>query len=342
VTLAVALGVALFAAPFVAFRAGYGWPSELRDRMLLGLALLGAAVMALAVEPGLGLLFGLAVWHWTSRYQLPGVLVLAVACLLYTAIKYGPPPVEFTVRYAIVATAVVQALWGACQHVRARREHWPVDRMRECVHGSTGNRVVLATLCAMALPLAPPLVMPALLLGLFVSISYVGIIAAGVGLALVYPTAWPLALAFALAIPWVVYWRGRPSDSWSSRALVWELSLRTLWAQRSWTTRLLGFGHGALRARGKWWCARAQTAQHFRDAHNDVVQVTFEYGLLGLAAVLLWAASVARGVALEDPLTGALAAGVISALGQFPSYLPQVSLAMLAVAALIARRSVCC
>jgi hypothetical protein len=68
-----------------------------------------------------------------------------------------------------------------------------------------------------------------------------------------------------------------------------------------------------------------------------LIHLAVEQGLVGVLGVALWAWSVRRGLAVGDPWTAALAAGLVNSMLQFPAWLPHTGLALLCVVAVVAR-----
>ena len=341
-TVGLAIAAGLLILPLCAYRIAPDWPHELRDRALLTAGWL-AGGLALWSEPGLGILYLCAVRRWRDAPSASGPLMLGLACLIYGAVKWTSADPQHAIRAAIVAGAIGQTLWAAFDLVyfgvyrfKLRSFH----AIRELARGSMGNRVIVAAYLAIAAPLAPPWALSLLIGGLAITTSYVGMTAAIIGLAIAHPRWAPaLFIAALIAAPGLYWLRGHPRDSWNERTHVWRLSLAMLYAG-SWSQRLFGFGHGSFAWFGRYWTARKWTGQCFRQAHNDLVHLAVEYGLVGVAAVLLWGLNVSRGTFLGDPWTGALVAALVVMMGQFPSYLPQTSMAVLCIVAVLARRVV--
>lgn len=334
-----ALGALLALTMFCAHQIGPAWPNVLRDRYLRIVAMLAAALTAW-MEPGLGILFGCAVARWRSPAGLPSVLLLGTGSGIYAAVRYGGPDAHAAVQAMLIATAMVQAVWGAyelywrgCYKLRLT-----LQQAREHPRGSMGNRLYIGMLGAMAAPLAPLWALPVCLLGVVTANAYTVMAAAWLGLLVAHPTWWPGLLTVAAAGAWPFYWwRGHPRDSWAQRWIVWRLSLATLWLQ-PWRLRVIGLGPGAFHALGRWWTARGWTGQHFRQGHNDLVQVTLEYGLLGAVAIALWLLNVGQHAMVGDPVTGAVVAMLVMAVAAFPSYLPHTAVPMLCMAAMLGAR----
>jgi hypothetical protein len=336
--LAVAVGAVCLLAPFCAYLVGPVWPDQIRSRLIILLACTGAA-MAVWVCPGLGVLLALTVARWRDPSGTPPVLVLTGAILFYSAILYGPSDVPRATVATIVVAAAGQGVWAARDlYWYGLRQGYSLHSGREAARASMGNRVLVSAFCAVALPLAPWWAMPPILLGLAATCSYTGIAAAGLGLLVAHPTWWPglVTLAVIAAIP-LGWWRGHPRDSARERLLVWRLIIGMLYhANRR--TRWFGHGPGTFEDAGRWWATKGRTLQVFKHAHNDLMHVAYEHGLLGAGAMVVWAAGLTRAWAWGDPLTGAAVAAVVTMMAQFPAYLPQTGLPILAVAALLARR----
>ena len=334
----IALAVAAFLAltMFCGYHIGAQWPHDLRDRYLRMVAALAAA-LTIWLEPGLGLLFALAVYRWRDHYTLPPVLIFGTAAGLYALIRHGGPDTHAAAQAMLVATAMMQAIWAGYEllWVGMKRNRLTLHRARDFGRASMGNRIFVGALCAMAAPLAPLWALPVLLAGLVLTNTYTCAAAALIGLAIAHPGWWPWLLAgSATAAPFILWWRGHPRDSFAGRAHVWRLSFVT-WARAPWREFWLGYGHGSFLTLGCWWSARQWTGQHYRQAHNDLVQVTVEWGALGLLGVGLWLTNVARHLEMGDPLSGAFVAMLVATLWVFPSYLPHTAVPMLAIAAMV-------
>jgi hypothetical protein len=123
-----------------------------------------------------------------------------------------------------------------------------------------------------------------------------------------------------------VLWRSS-WDSLGARVTVWRLALGWWWREARW----LGFGPGS------WWeavpgaqvRAGVYPTEHFRKAHNEVVQLAFEFGLVGLGLLAGWCWRHRDAVA--GHAGGALVALAIVSLGMFPFHVAQVAAPALVV-----------
>lgn len=317
---------------------GPNWPYQIRDRYLYGSAWVGSLLVTW-VEPGLGILMMLTVARWRNLDTLPPVLTLGIASAVYCAVKMGRPDAGM-LQAVIVAVAMVQSVWAGYGVIwqGMRQFGATLHQARDFGRGSLGNRVVIATYCAFAAPLAPLWALPILAFGLLITNSYTGMAAALLGLCVTYPDAAPYVLGGTIpAVPALVWWRGNPVDSLDGRVRIWALSFAVLWSG-PWWRKWVGLGPGAITVLNRWWTVRKWTGQFYRQAHNDLVEVTLEHGILGGIAVLWWAANVFRHVGWGDPLSGAVVAMALAMLVQFPAHLPQTAIPMLCIAGLLAGR----
>jgi hypothetical protein len=336
-TLTIALAALLIAAPFANAGPTTG---HARDRMLLAFAWAGALAL-FVVAPGPGIFFACALARWIGPHQTGAVLTWAGLGLLYVAVLYGPRALETVLPHAIVAGAAVQTVLGIVQYVLALRAGQTPYQARDAASAAMTGRVVLATLIAMAVPLAPLWILPLFVVGLVVTASYVGVAAALFGFFVAHPTLMvPAFLVSAPALFVVCWYRRRAGDSWRARVRAWQLGLAAV-VRGGWPAIFFGLGPGAWRRDATYWNrAAGATVEVFTTAHNDLVETLFEYGLLGMLALGLWGWTLAPGMAFGDPVTGAMVAALVCAMGHFPAALPQTSIPWLVIAGLLARRGI--
>jgi O-antigen ligase len=230
---------------------------------------------------------------------------------------------------------------GIVQYVLALRAGQTPYQARDAASAAMTGRVVLATLIAMAVPLAPLWILPLFVVGLVVTASYVGVAAALFGFFVAHPTLMvPAFLVSAPALFVVCWYRRRAGDSWRARVRAWQLGLAAV-VRGGWPAIFFGLGPGAWRRDATYWNrAAGATVEVFTTAHNDLVETLFEYGLLGMLALGLWGWTLAPGMAFGDPVTGAMVAALVCAMGHFPAALPQTSIQWLVIAGLLARRGI--
>lgn len=335
---ALATALLLFLTMFCGYHIGGQWPHDLRDRYLRMVAVV-AALLTTWMEPGLGLLFLLAVYRWRSPETLPAVLIFGSASAIYALVRYGGSEVHAAAQATLIVTAMVQAVWGGYELWDGMRTfRLTLHQARDFPRASMGNRIFVGAVCAMAAPLAPLWALPVLLAGIVLTNTYTCAIAAVIGLGIAHPAWVPWIIGGGcLLAPFVMWWRGHPRDSMEGRLHVWRLCLATLW-HAPWSIRLTGYGHGAFLTLGRWWSARKFTGQHYRQAHNDLLQVAVEWGLLGVLGVLLWLGALVPHLAWGDPVSGAFVAMLFATCWVFPSYLPHTAVPMLCIAAMLGAR----
>ena len=104
-------------------------------------------------------------------------------------------------------------------------------------------------------------------------------------------------------------------DSWRARAHVWLIAL---WKTQEWPFWLIGHGADSFWEDGKTWIYNHKLSEEYKEAHNDYVEFLYEYGLLGVVAMVWYGYSIAAGLSLRDPMTGTLVAMLVASLGNFP------------------------
>ena len=323
-------------APFFCTDAGPGWPSMVRDRFLLVLVWSGTVALTW-LEPGLGLFAGVVLYHWRSPKGVGALVTVGAGIALFLAARALPGEWIPAVTWAIVIGVVVQVALALVQTLLAMAagQNWHV--VRESARGTVGNRVVLGCLCALALPLATIWWVAPLVVGLALTRSFSALVAAGVAAVVLVPSAWWIVGAVgALAWAGMQYRRPTPVAGMHSRVILAALCWKQM-RRAGWRTRLLGFGSGSFFRSSKWWMSNRQTTELFKHAHNDAVQGAFEWGLIGLGAIALFAGTLFIRGGIGAPMTAALAAVAVNALFQFPLHLPHVLVPVLVLAGMIGR-----
>lgn len=347
----VVLAAILVSTPFWCWRIGFGWPSTLRDWAVRSL-LWGAVALGLLLSWPLAVMLGVAIWQWKSPDTTHGIWVWGGALGLWAFVTYAPLDGRWLFR-AIVAGAMIEVgvlLWqGGMMATRWRDQVQNYHMVREAFRGSMGNRVMTGAYFAFAAPLAESwwTLIP-ILGGLVLSSSGTALAAGMIGLSIAYPgaQAWLLGLGVILFLTQAMIrksWRDllrRPSrfvtiyaDSMRDRLWVWTLTVGTWWRWGIYDKRFwLGAGHHAFFARAHWWICIRATQQIFKQAHNDVVQLTMEYGAVGvlcalsLMCTILWKGS-------WDPTMGALLSLLVVSLNQFPFHTAHLAIPWLVLAA---------
>ena len=176
-------------APFFCTDAGPGWPSSLRDRLLLVLAWSGAATL-MWTEPGLGLFAAVVLCHWRGREGVGAVVTVGAGVAVFLAARTLPSDLIPFVTWIIVLTVAGQVGLAMIQTLLAilAGQNWHV--VREAARGTVGNRVVLGCLCAMAWPLATIWWIAPILFGLALTRSFSALVSAAVAAIVLWPALW--------------------------------------------------------------------------------------------------------------------------------------------------------
>ena len=344
--MSLALAGLLVLSPLWAWHIGAGWPPSLRDNAFKTAAAASVVMVAIASWP-LGILWGLALYHWRDPDDVPqaefrpsiaGVLAIGtvVGIVLLTA---QLPTVHLGwVRGAILTGGLVQMailVWQALRLYRDRHRGYTFHFWRDSLRGSMGNRVVTGGFLAFCFALAPGWLVPVFAVGVLATNSFTALAAATVALAIRYP-AWTLywAPGLLLAIGCCWYWRGHPRDSMAGRWRIWMLCWQS-WREDTWPGRLLGRGHWTFSHRARWWHAQGLVRDIYGHAHQDALQFLLEYGAVGLLTVGAFLGLLTRGMTVGDPWTAALAAGLVVGMNQFTLHLPHTGLPVVVTAGVL-------
>lgn len=214
--------------------------------------------------------------------------------------------------------------------------------------GWAPSPVMTALSLALVTPFAPWWAWPFLAVGLGLTCSWVAILGVGVGWVWLYPGSWLLGAVAALTggiLLGVSRWQRR-FPTWVPW-LEWTPRGDSLDGVRS---RLVGWaGLGLLLARQpRWWWGRGPDTTEagllevssrsgvevpLGDACNDLVQLTVEYGILGVLAAGAFVWRIAPHLTLGDPWSAAWIVGAVLSLAHYPLRYPPTGLVWLAVSA---------
>ena len=334
------VGVALL--PFAIVLVAMAWRNRAwSTREVPGAAfrLLIGALFAACVVPAWGLLAAqAAAWWWVRGWVIRsgGLLWPTAAAVIYVGMQAPREAVDVGIVLAL-ATGVFQSLLAISQW-----KGYPVLALPGQVFGTIGHRTGLGIYLGMLVPLAFYTgygwwLTVAYLPGLILARSSVGYAAAASGLVWVQPGLWPLAslaLASGIAHRFIKWNSGhvRPrllGDAIRARMTVWAVAL---WKTQAWPFWLVGHGGDSFHEDGRTWIHNHKLSEEYKEAHNDYVEFTYEYGLLGVVALGWYLLTLWPGLFLGDPATGALVAMAVASLGNFPGRVaPIVGLAALAL-----------
>lgn len=331
-------------------------PAEItsaRDWWLRGM--LGAATLWLTwAEP---IFAPIALWflcRWRSHAELGPLVAWGAVAAGWFAVRSVPRGTLELVPPAWVGWALVTVAILVVQHYRLGPD------ATRAPSGTFGQRTFAAAYLALCLPFAPWGLWPALGLGLWLTgPSWGAVTALAVGLPVLAGQAAALgALTTALGVVVLAFvgptlTRISPDDRTAFRWLLDRTprgsSLDTLWSRwhslrLCWRHRREALPWGAgpdsmwqilLRLEGAY--KRNQEPRLVRgDLHNDPAQLVWEYGLAGLAVVLIAAYRIGSGLTWGDPWSAAaVSAGVLS-VTSLPLRIPAIGLVCLVVWARVA------
>ena len=283
------------------------------------------ATFAACVVPAWGLLAAqAAAWWWVRGWAIRsgGLLWPTAAAVLYVGLQ--APDAALT---AGLYTALIVGVFESALAVSQWRR-WPLLYIPGMIVGTIGHRTGLGIYLGMLIPLSfatsyGPWWTIAYLPGLILARSSVGYAAAAAGLLWCRPELWPVAVAgLSLgAVHRFLKWNGGKvkqrllTDAIRTRLTVWSVCL---WkAQRSpfW---LIGHGADSFHEDGRTWIYNHRLTEEYKEAHNDYIEFLYEYGLLGVVALVWYGYSILPGLRLSDPYTGAVIAMLVASFGNFP------------------------
>ncbi len=318
-------GVALL--PFAIVLVAMAWRNRAwSTREVPGAAfrLLIGALFAACVVPAWGLLAAqAAAWWWVRGWVIRsgGLLWPTAAAVLYVGMQAPPEAVSIGISVAL-ASGVVQSVLAVSQW-----RGYPWLNAGQVI-GTIGHRTGLGIYLGALVPLAFSTdygwaLCFAYMPGLILARSSVGYAAATVGLVWVQPHLWimgAMGLVLGAAHRFIKWNSGHVkarlfTDAVLARLTVWTVAL---WKTQAWPFWLIGHGGDSFHEDGRTWIYNHKLSEEYKEAHNDYVEFLYEYGLLGVGALVWYGYQIAPGLHLSDPLTGLLIAVAVASLGNFP------------------------
>ena len=233
-------------------------------------------------------------------------------------------------------------------------QHWRHGR-RNHAHGWLGQRSIAAGLYVLTIPFCPWWALPGPLLGFWLTGPSWGAL-----VALVPAVVWLLPLSW---LPWAAggllmavlagrglsraIIRGRYAFEWTPRGdsldslRVRWLAVRIAWEEIRYERRWLwGEGPGTMPLTTRRWAARLRDPSWYLakgDLHMEPVQIVYEYGVLGVAAMALFAWEVGGRMTWGDPWSSAALAGAVFACSTYALRVAPLGVLWLAIAAGVGR-----
>jgi hypothetical protein len=314
---------------------------------MLCIATIAAAVYAPPFAP-IGIFF---VWWWRGRRELPSIVTWAALGFFFLAGGRIPEAAWGWVPYGWLAAGAVGDVVIAVQWWRLRPPGSPWWNPYRPFHAAAwwGQRTVGACFFALLLPFAPWWALPIPLLGLAITSSWAALLAALGGALVVWPIPALMVGGGSLAVggaAWLVMglfgnWRlleytprGHSLDSLWQRLRVNRLLLYSFTNPAWWP---FGFGPRSMEKQVMRWASKIGPDKiPLGQAHADMLHFCFEYGLCGVAAIILLGFSVLPHLQWGDPWTGSLVAGAILTTASIPCRVPSIGLLWLSIAAKLA------
>ena len=283
------------------------------------------ALFAACVVPAWGLLAAQATaWWWVRGWAIRsgGLLWPTAAAVMYLGLQAPQMALDVGVSL-ILAMGVFQSGLAVSQW-----REWPMFNLPGQVFGTIGHRTGLGIYLGMLVPLAFLTdygwwLVAAYLPGLVLARSSVGYAAAASGLVWAQPHIWPVAvigLILGAAHRFIKWNTGHVkarllNDAVKTRMTVWAVAL---WQTQRWPFWLVGHGGDSFHEDGRTWIYNHKLSEEYKEAHNDYVEFLYEYGVLGVVALVWYGYTIAPGLHMSDPVTGALVAMAVASLGNFP------------------------
>lgn len=334
-------------------------------------------VLAIAAAPGIPLAYvsGRLLAHGRALWLL-GLLAVGVAWLGWRApwlavigvwflLRWPRAPVPSAWLSAAVHWAAVGATWGlllALPHALLGWAPWGwlavaggqtglLVARKACrggrPSGTLGSPVLTALFLALVSPFSPWWGWPLLGAGLVIVWSWSAWVAVACGMLWLYPGSWLLmalgGLVVAILWAWsptvagqrLLEWtpRGDTIDSLVSRWRGWQCLVHH--GRAHW---LLGAGPGTMEPALLRWGSRYDIELCWGEGFNELLQLWYEYGMLGVLAVGAFVWRVWPGLTLGDPWSAAWVVGVVLTLGHWPLRHVSIGLVWLAISAYLVTR----
>ena len=213
--------------------------------------------------------------------------------------------------------------------------------------GWSPSPVMTALALALVTPFAGWAAWPFLGVGLLITSSWIAFLGVGAGLLWLYPGTWLYGAAGALtagSLLWFSRWqqahgyrpwmdwtpRGDSLDGITSRWGGWLGLYLLLWREPAWWW---GRGPDTTEAGLLEVSSRSNVETPLGDACNELVQLTVEYGVLGLGIAVAFVWRVAPHLHLGDPWAAAWVVGCVLSMAHWPLRYPPTGLMFLAISA---------
>lgn len=303
------------------------------------------------VDPSLGVLSALSVgwWAWEGWTRRTGALLwVTIAAGLWMG-QHAPQAALSAALAVILAVGIIQIGFAVIQRFNLAV---PAGfKAGGQVHGTMGHRAGLAVYLAVVSPLAfltdyGWLLFACFAVGLLCAPSFDSALAVLVAGLILFPHFWWAALVAGLAVwasraigkaegIWVFRWRPARMDTWKTRKVIWKVTWRRI---RHWPAWLIGYGAHTFQQHARTWLRSSRLKEVFNECHNDWLELWYEYGLIGLAAIAWFFWRHAEAFSIGDPVTASAAALSVSMVGNFPIRVAPIAAVTLILTAIVMRR----
>lgn len=321
--------------------------TKLRAYWLLGVLALGSAAL-LFYEPWLGLMGCWYAIRWRNNGERdnehPGLITWLAIGGSWFLLRSLPASAWTVIPWAWLGVAGYH-VWK-CLVIAwtkpspyARRPLWGLWRTK----AAQGSPAITAIFFALVSPFCPWWGWPILLVGLYLTWSWLAFAGVAAGLMVMHPHMTPYLLTSGLIVGllWFASWRtgkklfewtprGDSFDSVINRLILWWLIVRFWWRPAAGAPqRMLGYGAYSLEKELTRWSHRCWIELPTGEACCDPLQHLYEYGLLGWAAVGLLGGHLLLRGQFGDPWTAAVAAGAVMSFGHYPFRQPAIGVVVL-------------
>lgn len=321
------LALLMIAVPLTGFqpdRSKDGW-TMYRDRVFVCLSIV-FRVFLLLNYTAFGLIFLSVFQHYEGYESLASLALWTVIFAMWLLFQQLSNAQMEIVIVGIVLAGVVQSILAMVDFVNLKIG----KNGRVPVCGSLGNKTYLAAY----LTIIAPLVANPKTWHVFLILS-VGILITGTRIypivylictALVWPKA-ALAILPIFLLVLIKNFRDLPSitkDSMPIRGNVWRLTFER--GKEHW---FMGRGYNSFSKSSFKWSGLYDLKEVFVHAHNDYLQLFYEYGLVGIAALIIFAIPIVRNMHAGSGLTGSVVAIALCALFSFPTHIAPIGVTIL-------------
>lgn len=330
-TLLLALAVALIPAIPLA-QVSTSQLAKARSYWLLGLLTIGICWLAWT-ELWLALIGFAFLCRWRTPEPIPSLVQwLAIGASWFLLLQIPAAVYDF-----IALGWIGVAFW---QMAVLSQRFWQVRRR---MVGTLGSPAITAMYLALILPLAPVWTWPLFAVGLALTSSVLALMAVAASVVWLWPSMWLSVAASGLLVAilwaWSPTFRGRRIGEWTlrgdtldsvwARVFVWRIAAHDLTATRQW-----GFGIGPNQASKnlRTWASRIGVELP-HECHMEAIHMLYEYGVIGLLAVVAFCWRVGAHLTLGDPWSAAWLAGCVLSLAHWPQRHPTIGPVWLAISA---------